>query len=112
LTTGTRRAHHNIKSIGLTINWFVSVSMDLPLAARNLKREARHANVFAACSHFAVDVLAADQQALSTRFASVRRRAVERRTCCRTSPQHLSNTASARPKPAWTAPARPGQLQA
>ncbi|SDS94184.1 p-hydroxyphenylacetate 3-hydroxylase reductase component [Pseudomonas oryzae] len=54
---------------GVTANSFNSVSLDPPLILWSIdKRSASHA-VFAAASHFAVNILAADQIELSNHFA-------------------------------------------
>lgn len=54
---------------GLTVNSFTSVSLDPPLVLWCLGRESPSAAVFEAATHFAVNVLAADQAAVSQRFA-------------------------------------------
>ena len=54
---------------GLTSNSFTSVSLDPPLVLWSIRRESKSFAAFAACSHFAVNVLAEDQIALSQRFA-------------------------------------------
>jgi 3-hydroxy-9,10-secoandrosta-1,3,5(10)-triene-9,17-dione monooxygenase reductase component len=56
--------------VGLTANSFNSVSLDPPLVLWSLARNARSLPVFANASHWAVHILAADQEALSNRFAS------------------------------------------
>jgi flavin reductase (DIM6/NTAB) family NADH-FMN oxidoreductase RutF len=55
--------------IGLTANSFNSVSLDPPLVLWSLSRAAASLAVFAAGSHYAINVLAADQKALAERFA-------------------------------------------
>ena len=54
---------------GLTSNSFTSVSLDPPLVLWSIRRESKSFAAFAACSHFAVNVLAEDQIALSQHFA-------------------------------------------
>jgi flavin reductase (DIM6/NTAB) family NADH-FMN oxidoreductase RutF len=55
--------------IGLTANSFASVSIEPPLISWNYRRSAQSLGVLLATKHFAVNVLAADQQALSRQFA-------------------------------------------
>ncbi|HEU0195790.1 MAG TPA: flavin reductase [Nevskiaceae bacterium] len=55
--------------LGLTINSFNSVSLDPPLVLWSLAKNAYSLPVFRAAPHWAVHVLAADQDALSARFA-------------------------------------------
>ena len=55
--------------VGLTANSFNSVSLDPPMVLWSLARSSRSLPVFSAASHWAVHVLAADQEALSNRFA-------------------------------------------
>jgi flavin reductase (DIM6/NTAB) family NADH-FMN oxidoreductase RutF/DNA-binding MarR family transcriptional regulator len=54
---------------GLTSNSFASVSLDPPLVLWSIRRESKSFAAFAACSHFAVNILADDQIELSQRFA-------------------------------------------
>ena len=56
--------------IGLTANSFNSVSLDPPLVLWSLSRGARSLEAFSTGSHYAINVLAADQKALAERFAS------------------------------------------
>ncbi|MCQ4346440.1 flavin reductase [Pseudomonas stutzeri] len=57
------------EQVGVTANSFNSVSLEPPLILWSIdKRSASHA-VFAAASHFAVNILAADQIELSNHFA-------------------------------------------
>ena len=58
------------RRIGLTVNSFNSVSLDPPLIVWSLARHLPIAGEFLACSHYAINVLAADQLAVSQRFAS------------------------------------------
>ena len=55
--------------VGLTANSFTSVSLDPPLLLFCLDRRSRRAAVLQAAQAFAVNVLHAGQEALSTRFA-------------------------------------------
>lgn len=55
--------------IGVTANSFNSVSLDPPLVLWSLSKKARSIDAFTNAEHFAVHVLAADQEALSNRFA-------------------------------------------
>jgi flavin reductase (DIM6/NTAB) family NADH-FMN oxidoreductase RutF len=56
--------------VGLTANSFNSVSLDPPLVLWSLALRSPSLNVFEQASHFAVNVLAADQVHVSQRFAS------------------------------------------
>lgn len=57
--------------VGLTVNSFNSVSLEPPLVLWSLARSSEQLmSAFADATHFAVHVLAADQEALSNRFAS------------------------------------------
>lgn len=56
--------------VGLTANSFNSVSLDPPLVLWSLSRAAASLPAFRAGSHYAINVLGADQQALALRFAS------------------------------------------
>jgi len=58
------------RRVGLTVNSFNSVSLDPPLIVWSLAHHLPVAPDFEACSYFAVNVLAADQLALSRRFAT------------------------------------------
>lgn len=55
--------------IGLTVSSFNSVSMDPPLILWSLQSSSMHLDDFCAASHFAVNVLAADQADLCQRFS-------------------------------------------
>ncbi|MDP3195440.1 flavin reductase family protein [Tabrizicola sp.] len=55
---------------GFTANSFTSVSLDPPLLLVCLARTAHSADVFANAPHFAVNILAQDQKAVSGLFAS------------------------------------------
>jgi flavin reductase (DIM6/NTAB) family NADH-FMN oxidoreductase RutF len=56
--------------IGLTANSFNSVSLSPPLVLWSLARAAASMAVFSAGSHYAINVLAADQKPLAERFAA------------------------------------------
>jgi flavin reductase (DIM6/NTAB) family NADH-FMN oxidoreductase RutF len=56
--------------VGLTANSFNSVSMAPPLVLWSLARSATSMHAFSTGSHYAINILGADQQALALRFAS------------------------------------------
>ena len=56
--------------VGLTANSFNSVSLSPPLVLWSLSQAARSMTAFRRGSHYAINILAADQQALAQRFAS------------------------------------------
>lgn len=56
--------------IGLTANSFSSVSLDPPMVLWSLAKTSMNMEAFRHSEHFAVHILSADQEALSTRFAS------------------------------------------
>ncbi|WMW81670.1 flavin reductase family protein [Undibacterium cyanobacteriorum] len=56
--------------IGLTANSFNSVSLDPPLVLWSLGNRAQSLPVFQQNSHYVINVLTADQQALAEQFAS------------------------------------------
>lgn len=58
--------------IGLTANSFNSVSLQPPLVLWSLARAAGSMAALSTGSHYAINILAADQQALAERFASKR----------------------------------------
>ena len=57
------------KLIGLTANSFNSVSLDPPLVLWSLAQAAGSLPTFSAGSHYAINILAADQKTLADRFA-------------------------------------------
>jgi len=61
----------NGRKVGMTANSFNSVSLDPPLVLWSLDRGTNCFGDFIHASSFAIHVLAADQQDLSERFASV-----------------------------------------
>jgi 3-hydroxy-9,10-secoandrosta-1,3,5(10)-triene-9,17-dione monooxygenase reductase component len=58
------------RDVGLTANSFNSVSLDPPMVLWSLAKSARSLPTFVEATHFAVHVLAADQEELSLRFAA------------------------------------------
>ena len=62
-TLARGRAH------AMTVNSFASVSLGLPLVVWSLCRASRLCGVFREAGHFAVSVLAGDQQPIAARFA-------------------------------------------
>ena len=56
-------------AVGLTVNSFNTVSLEPPLVLWSLSLVSPNLPAFRAARHFAVNVLAADQQAISERFA-------------------------------------------
>lgn len=56
--------------IGLTANSFTSVSLEPPLVLWSLKKNSINLDVFRQASHFAINVLTAQQKDLCFRFAS------------------------------------------
>lgn len=58
------------KPIGVTISSFNSVSLEPPLILWSLSRNSPKLEAFRQASHYAINVLAADQRGLSNRFAS------------------------------------------
>lgn len=58
------------RDVGLTANSFNSVSLDPPMVLWSLAKNARSLPAFVEATHFAVHVLAADQEELSLRFAA------------------------------------------
>ncbi|HSW20621.1 MAG TPA: flavin reductase [Ramlibacter sp.] len=56
--------------VGLTANSFTSVSLSPPLVLWSLSKSSSAIDAFNESSHFAVHVLAADQEDLSSRFAT------------------------------------------
>src|SRR5574343_640770 len=69
VTIVTARAA-NGKLVGLTANSFNSVSLSPPLVLWSLARAAGSMPVFSRGSHYAINILAADQKDLSQRFAT------------------------------------------
>lgn len=63
-------AEHEGLRAGVTANSFSSLSLDPPLILWSINRTSRALAVFAAADHFAVNILAEHQIAVSQRFAS------------------------------------------
>jgi len=57
------------RQVGLTANSFNSVSLDPPLILWSIAKQSGSYTVFQAATHFAVNILAEDQLALSNQFA-------------------------------------------
>lgn len=57
------------RPVGLTANSFNSVSLDPPMVLWSLARKSQNLAVFERSRHYAVNILASDQRALSDRFA-------------------------------------------
>jgi 3-hydroxy-9,10-secoandrosta-1,3,5(10)-triene-9,17-dione monooxygenase reductase component len=55
--------------VGVTVNSFNSVSLDPPLVLWSLARASSSLKAFDEAAHFAIHILAADQEGLSNRFA-------------------------------------------
>jgi len=55
--------------VGVTINSFASVSLEPPLVLWSLGLHSPSLAAFESCSHYAVNILAADQAEFSQRFA-------------------------------------------
>ncbi|MNF37782.1 p-hydroxyphenylacetate 3-hydroxylase, reductase component [compost metagenome] len=68
VTVITTRAA-NGRNVGMTANSFSSVSLDPPLVLWSISRSAPSLDDFLAASHFAINVLGADQHDLSGHFA-------------------------------------------
>src|SRR6185295_5590760 len=66
---------HTGQPIGLTANSFNSVSMEPPLVLWSLSRQAGSMPAFRRGSHYAINILSAEQKALAERFASEAHRA-------------------------------------
>lgn len=58
------------RHVGVTANSFNSVSLNPPLVLWSLANKSGSLPAFLACSHFAVNVLSADQMALAQHFAT------------------------------------------
>lgn len=61
---------HQHRDFGLTVNSFNSVSLDPPMVLWSLGKRSYNLEHFRAADHFAIHVLAEDQENLSTRFAT------------------------------------------
>jgi flavin reductase (DIM6/NTAB) family NADH-FMN oxidoreductase RutF len=69
VTVVTARRHDG-SCVGLTANSFNSVSLTPPLVLWSLSRRAGTMPAFRSGSHYAINILAADQRALAERFAN------------------------------------------
>ncbi|WP_256219334.1 flavin reductase family protein [Variovorax sp. 770b2] len=58
------------RRVGMTANSFSSVSLDPPLVLWSLARQAPSVDDFTGASHFAINVLAANQHHLSRQFST------------------------------------------
>ncbi|MBI4754113.1 MAG: flavin reductase family protein [Betaproteobacteria bacterium] len=58
------------RPVGLTVSSFNSVSLDPPLVLWSLSLHSPNLAAFRRCSHYAVNVLAAEQEGLSAHFAA------------------------------------------
>lgn len=56
--------------VGLTVNSFAAVSLEPPLVLWSLHNSSHNVDAFLHCQHYCVNVLSADQEAISNRFAS------------------------------------------
>ena len=63
-------ADHDGRKVGVTANSFNSVSLDPPLVAWSLSQRSLSLRAFRRGSHYAINVLGADQRALAERFAA------------------------------------------
>lgn len=68
VTVVTTRSERG-EMVGFTANSFTSVSLDPPLLLVCPGQHLSSYHAFAACTHFAVSILAADQAQIATRFA-------------------------------------------
>lgn len=57
------------RPVGITVNSFASVSLEPPLVLWSIGRHSPLHQVFATCGYWTVNILAADQLALSQRFS-------------------------------------------
>lgn len=62
--------HGDVGPVGLTVNSFTSVSLDPPLILFCIDCQAATHDLFVTAAHFAVNILGADQQPISDRFAA------------------------------------------
>jgi 3-hydroxy-9,10-secoandrosta-1,3,5(10)-triene-9,17-dione monooxygenase reductase component len=69
VTVITTRASDGVP-VGLTANSFNSVSLNPPMVLWSLAKSARSRSAFEAAQHWAVHILAADQEELANRFAT------------------------------------------
>ena len=71
-TTGVTviTARHGEQMVGMSVNSFSALSLEPPLVLWSIRRESGSLPVFRQASHFAINVLAADQVGVSSLFAS------------------------------------------
>ena len=71
-TTGVTviTACHAEQMVGMSVNSFSALSLEPPLVLWSIRRESGSLAVFRQASHFAINVLAADQVGVSSLFAS------------------------------------------
>ena len=69
ITVITTRDENN-NPVGMTVNSFASVSLTPPLVLWCLGEASSTCEAFLRCSHFAINILRADQQAVSQLFAA------------------------------------------
>jgi flavin reductase (DIM6/NTAB) family NADH-FMN oxidoreductase RutF len=58
------------RCVGLTVNSFASLSLEPPLLLWSLANRSPNRRAFRSASHFAIHVLAANQEAIARRFAN------------------------------------------
>ncbi len=75
VTVITTRAP-GFEPLGITVNSFASVSLDPPMVLFSLDRASHSFEAFAAADHYTVNVLSAEQQDLSRRFAKTGQHAI------------------------------------
>jgi flavin reductase (DIM6/NTAB) family NADH-FMN oxidoreductase RutF len=63
-------ARHGDQLVGMSVNSFSALSLDPPLVLWSIRRESASLAAYRAAGHFCVNVLGADQAALSNLFAS------------------------------------------
>lgn len=63
-------ALHGVRVVGMTINSFAALSLDPPLILWSIRKDSASLGVFREASHFAVNVLAANQVEVSNTFAT------------------------------------------
>ena len=63
-------AQNGEQTVGMAVNSFAAVSLDPPLVLWSIRRESKSAQDFLEASHFAVNILAANQVEVSQRFGA------------------------------------------
>lgn len=79
ITVITTRDENN-NPVGMTVNSFASVSLTPPLVLWCLGEASSTCDAFLHCRHFAINILRADQQAISQLFASPGERQFEQQS--------------------------------